>query len=417
VEYVHAWASQNVFLATQFSGISQRYSQLHREQLQQASGSIPDCRDGSRTGSDLIVLILESWSAYHSGLWGGTKNWTPELDAIAKQSLRTRRFVAGGFNTNDGLMAVIAGIPVLSPLTSLFARRSFEPAWGWDYTLPRQLKSGGYDTAFLTSGDLGFMNKGAWLEHVGFDYIEGHDHASYADAPRSHFKSAPDHLLFERATKYWESHADMDQPLGLVIESVSSHTPFRHPISKEPGEEGVIRYLDSSVGDFFRGLENVGYFTAGGVLVIVSDHRSMTVIGEDERKAFGVWAPALIPLIVHGNSIAPTSTDQLAHQSDLAPSLANLLTDRGCGFPGWNNVFEMPEELRRHCAYHSSGTNWEHVLTYCEGGFGIVQLKGDQSDFITSDGLSPEVRKRILDEIAHWRVVTQQQTDQYLSSH
>lgn len=37
---------------------------------------------------DVVVLILESWSAYQSALWGGLGNdWTPRLDALARENV------------------------------------------------------------------------------------------------------------------------------------------------------------------------------------------------------------------------------------------------------------------------------------------------------------------------------------------
>lgn len=415
VFYVHAWAVENVFLANQFSGVSNRYSDAYLEQAAEQMDSVPQCRKGQNQQRDLIVLILESWSAYQSKLWGGNNDWTPELDKIAKASLQPTTFVAGGFSTNHGLMSIIGGIPILSPLTSQFTRVAFEPAWGWPHTLPNQLAKGGYHTALLTTGDLNFLDKGKWFRHAGFQHIEGHEHPFYNDMTRAHFNSAPDEALFDRALQYWSRNTGTLSPLAIVIESVSTHGPYIHPISGEKSEEAVFHYLDNAVRAFFRGLHDQGFFTTGGVLVIVSDHRSMTVIGKQEFATYGAFAPALIPMMIYGESIDPATVNRLFHQSDIAPSLAMLLTSEACGYPGWVSLFEGNDDTKNRCVYHSSGKDFAQILVYCEHGNGIIELNGDQSEFIDENGLSPAQQQRLLQQVALFRDAAQKTSQEYLA--
>ena len=415
VHYVNAWAVQNVFFANQFSGISSRYTDEYLESANEQEGALSQCQNGQNQQRDLIVLILESWSPYQSALWGGMNDWTPELDKIAQSSLRATRFIAGGFNTNQGLMSIIAGIPILSPMTSQFTRKTFEPAWGWEQTLPKQLAKGGYHTALLTTGDLSFMDKGKWFHHVGFQHIEGHDHPFYDDKPRGYFKSAPDEALFDRALEFWSTKDSANSPLGLVVESVSTHSPFIHPITKEKTEEAAIRYMDMSVGRFYQKLHAKGFFDAGGILVIVSDHRSMTVVGEEEFETYGALAPALVPMLIYSKSIDPVTVNRLYHQSDLTPSLATLLTNEGCGYPEWKSLFADYNSVNHRCVYHASGKNWSQIMVYCESGQGIIELNGDESEFVDGYGISPAERERILHQIAYFRNAAQTTTDKYLS--
>lgn len=415
-QYVHAWATDNVFITSQFSGVSSRYSDEYLGSFANHFESIPFCRQGVDKQQDVIVLILESWSAYHSDTWGGAISWTPELDSISKKSMVFQRTIAGGFNTNQGLMSIISGVPLLSPLTSLFSRKAFEPAWGWDYTLPKQLASGGYRTAFLTSGDLSFHGKAAWIEHAGFDYIEGHDASVYEGHPRRHFNAAPDDVLFSRAVDYWNDHPGASEPLAIVVESVSSHTPFIHPLTGEKGEEPVIRYMDEVTGSFFRSLESAGYFSHGGLLVIASDHRSMTVIREEEGRLFGDWAPALVPMLIYGEDIRPQTIERVVHQSDITPSLAGALTEQGCGYPGWRNLFREDPGETNSCVFHASGTDWEKLLVFCDRGHGVIELDGDQSRFLATDSISISDQQMLLKKVAYFRSEAQANSEEYLSS-
>lgn len=415
-QYVHAWATDNVFATSQLSGLSARYSDEYLNSLASQFETIPSCKPGVDERQDVIVLILESWSAYHSDTWGGANSWTPELDSISKKSMLFQRTIAGGFTTNQGLMSIISGVPVLSPMTSPFSRKAFEPAWGWDYTLPKQLANGGYRTAFLTSGDLSFNGKAAWIEHAGFDYIEGHDAPVYEGHPRGQFSAVPDEVLFNRAMDYWSENANASKPLAVVVESVSSHTPFIHPLTGEKGEEPVIRYMDEATGSFFHSLESTGYFSRGGLLVIASDHRSMTVIREEEGRLFGDWAPALVPMLIYSEDINPQTIERVVHQSDITPSLAGMLTKQGCGYPDWRNLFDEDSGDAESCVFHASGTEWENLLVFCDKGYGVIELDGDQSQFLTADRISISDQEVLLKKVAFFRSMTQANNEGYLSS-
>ena len=406
LDYVHAWAAENVFTTSQYSGLSRPYSESYLGAAQASIGNIPECRKGENTQRDVIVLILESWSAYHSGFWGGARDWTPSIDKIAPNSIHATRFIAGGFTTNQGLMSIVSGIPVISPLTSLFEWKAFDPSWGWQHTLPAQLDSGGYHTAFLTSGNLGFSGKGKWLEHTGFGYTEGSDYPGYEGHPRSLFNSVPDEVLFDRAVSYWQNHDHETGPLALVVESVSSHTPFKHPLTGEKGEEPVIRYMDGATGSFFEELSEAGFFSSGGVLLLVSDHRAMTVMNQHEVESFGAWASGLIPLLLFGDDLAPRATDRVYHQSDIAPSLAGYFTGRGCGFPGWRSLFEEPENVENRCVFHASGSDWEKLNVYCDRGHGVIALNGDDSKFLESHNLSKQLQDHALGQVAYFRTTS-----------
>ena len=414
IDYVHAWAAENVFMTSQFSGLSRDYSGLDMDDAKASIGEIPECRPGRNARRDIIILILESWSSYQSHKWGGAKNWTPSLDMIFDKSIANTRFIAGGFTTNQGLMSIISGIPIISPLTSLFEWKAFEPSWGWQYTLPGQLEDGGYQTAFLTSGNLSFAEKGGWIEHTGFSYIEGSDYSGYAGHPRSHFDAVPDEVLFDRAVSYWKDHVSKSRPMALMIESVSSHTPFKHPLTGEIGEESVMRYMDRAAGNFVDRLEAEDYFSSGGILLLVSDHRSMTVLNDHEVESFGAWAPGLIPFLLRGFDMAPRPTDFVYHQSDIAASLAGYLTERGCGYPGWRSLFEIPEDTENRCVFHASGTDWEKLHVFCDKGHGVIALDGDDSRFLESHELSKQRRDHILKTVAYFRTVTQENSQSYL---
>ena len=413
--YVHAWATRNVFTANQIHGLSRPYSSNYLERAFETLSPQSQCSQGDNRRRDVIVLILESWSAYHSPLWGGYRDWTPGLDLIAKEHTQFAKFIGGGYNTNHGLMSILAGTPVLAPLSSLFTRVSFDPAWGWPHSLPAQLGRAGYFTAFLTSGDLSFTGKGNWLRHLGFDEVEGHMHPSYRGLPRIHFNAAPDAALYRRAIQYWRAHP-VGQPLALVIESVSSHNPFMHPLTRESGEEQAIRYMARTAADFQRTLTAKGFFSKGGLLIMVSDHRAMTAVSPEEFEVIGTDAAARVPMVVIASHDTAGTVTTLTHQADIAPSIAALMTPQGCGYPGWQSLFKKSPESQQRCVFHARGDDWGLLEVVCTDGQGTVRLAGDDSHFVNVEDIQPNRQQELLHEIAVLRYMAHQHTRAHLAA-
>jgi lipoteichoic acid synthase len=130
---------------------------------------------------NIILLMVESLSSYQSKLFSDIGNWTPHLDAIARDNIYFKNFYANGFTTEDGQIALLTGLPPNYAPSSYSdgGRTFFRGYYGFSNSLPNILKGQGYTTEFLTNGNLEYSNIGEWAESIAFDYIEGHDHPYY----------------------------------------------------------------------------------------------------------------------------------------------------------------------------------------------------------------------------------------------
>src|SRR5690606_37087644 len=216
---------RNVIASNLNTGVAVPYSEAYKQALLAAAAGRPQqCVAGAARRPDIVLLVLESWSAYQSAQWGGMQDWTPRLDSLARENAWYANFHAGGYTTNEGLMAIFAGLEFLAPVKSYFSIMQFETAWETPSSIPRALEEqGAYHTAFLTSGNLGFTRKGDWLRSIGFDYAEGHDYPGYEGLDRLHFDAPADEFLYARSLDYLREQADATQPVFLAIENVSSH--------------------------------------------------------------------------------------------------------------------------------------------------------------------------------------------------
>lgn len=406
--HVHEWASRNVIAVNLPSGIEIAYHEETREALLQSLHADPktiECIAGRGRTGPIVLLLLESWSTYHSGLWSGLNDWTPRLDAIAQDSLHFQRMHAGGFNTNEGLISLFTGLDFVLPMKPAHRFEAFDGAWGLSGTLPEKLEKAGFHTVFLTSGDLSFTRKGEWLKGIGFSRVEGHEYPGYDGYPRLHFRAVPDDVLYRRALDVIASLRRADVPAFIVVENVSSHHPFIHPYTGERSEEAVFRFMDAAAADFIEALRAEDFFE-DGLLVVFSDHRAMTPILGDELRLFGRAAASLIPAFVVGGTEvphAPRAIDKPFHQSDLMPTLLRHVKQEFCFFAPFRDLL-APEQSGSRCVIHARGDRRDHLDVFCEEAEGTVRIAGDDSYFIDQVGLSQDQQRSLLRHIAAQRL-------------
>lgn len=415
LSYAHDWAMRNILTDLMSRGVTTAYSEGYVSSLPPGDPydqGLDHCplAAGKRSQPDIVVLVLESWSAYQSDLWGGLGNdWTPRLDALARENVWYSNYYAGGFSTNEGLMSIMHGTQFFSPVKSYLAiGLPFEGHWNWEDSLASTLSRAGYHTGFLTSGDLSFSLKGDWLENLGFDYIEGHDHPDYDGLPRSHFRSAPDDALYRRTLDYYRQERDTrSEPIMLVVENVSSHLPFIHPYTGERDAEAVFRYMDETAYDFYLALREGGFFAGGGQLLVTSDHRAMIPIGEREAAVLGQSAASRVPAFLVADDQLPREVTALAHQADILPSLLRRAAGSPCVERDYTDLLASGP-VRSECVFHARGDNRDLIDVFCpDGAAGQVTLDGDDTRFTQARGIAPQEQRALVQRLNRARLALQ----------
>jgi hypothetical protein len=169
-----------------------------------------------------------------------------------------------------------------------------------------------------------------------------------------------------------------------------------------------MKYADRAFGDFMLELDQSGYFS-DGILIVASDHRSMTPVPLRELETFGTDAHSQIPAFIVGAGFdAGTADDRVCSQADLVPSLELWLG--GSARLGalqslmWNGSSQPPETAALNCAFHSRGDLRGLVEVICNSGRGQVRLDGDQTRFTHYEGLNPADREQVLRRLAVLRL-------------
>ncbi|MDJ0653592.1 MAG: LTA synthase family protein [Xanthomonadales bacterium] len=399
-DYVNSWAYRNVLAANLASSDRQRYTDETTQRIQETAVP-PQCIGGldSPERRNVVMVIIESWSPYHSQLESGIHDWTPALDRLAARGQRFTAFHAGGFSTNEGLVGILAGVPIWVPFVHLVQATPFLYQWGITETLPVVFNKAGYHTAFLTSGPLSFAEKDRWLRDIGFAELEDGTHPHYQNKPRFSFGAPADNELYARALS-WQSAART--PYFLVVETVTTHQPYIDPVTRKHSLEAAIRFADQAAADYVHQLDAMGFFE-DGLLVLLSDHRAMTPMLAEELDALGTAAYSRVPMLILDPRRPPGEIDALLQQSDLVPSFSHWLGLGTC-LDSHDDLVFAPGTNAGRCTFHARGAERGLMDVICPEGQALVRLSGDSTHFLDPANLSPGRQQALLDFIARERI-------------
>ncbi len=389
---------QNIFVYNLPKGCDLPYSENFIENLRK----IPECVEihtGENNRPDIILLLVESLSSSQSLFFSGINNFTPHFDSIAEQNLSFFNFIANGASTDQGLVALLLGILPLPAVDS--AHRGPFQTYQSVESLPFFLKKYGYKTYFLTTGDLSFTNKGAWLNKIGFDVIEGDETPEYKKWPRYAFNAAPDEALYNHAEKLIKILKINGRPDFVVIETVSSHLPFIDPYGQSNTEESVIRYVDQQMGKFYTKLLDLHFFK-NGLLLITGDHRIMAPLSSAEIKKYGDSAFTRVPLVVADGGKRKGKNSTYFQQTDLYSSFKWLVSEEYKKTP-WDGNFLQPNPEPAICILAHMVNNVDLVYAFCGSAEGYIKLEGDKTHLIKGE-IEPLIAKMAVEKINRNRI-------------
>jgi phosphoglycerol transferase MdoB-like AlkP superfamily enzyme len=368
------------------------FSDAFRAQILAAPPTAMNCEPGRGRRLNVILLIVESLSAYHSHFFSGVEDWTPNLDAIARRETALTNFHANGWTTTGGLVSLLTGTLPLVPELRTSRTTAFTPIGGTsltDYldvprTLPRTLSEQGYATEFVAPGDLKFVGQDKWLPAVGFQKIvSGDDPRFAAQKRRGPFNSVPDRLLYSVALNEL-TQMPADKPYFMVVQTFWSHRPFMDPDDdgKLNGEERVFRDSDAQIGAFYERLRAAGFFQ-NGLLFITGDHRAPEPFQKVEFERFGASAAARIPGVIATRAVdLPQVLAQDFQQRDFPASIEALVGDRYCLGPQEGSFLSNPP-MPPSCIIQARGDDRDLIYVKCGTAEGTVRATGDATRFVS----------------------------------
>jgi len=309
---------------------------------------------------NIVLLILESWSADLIADLGGETGITPEFDKLERNGILFDQMYAAGSRSEQGMASIFGGFPG-HPVSSITVQPDKFVKLP---SLVKDLKKDGYSSAFYFGGQLIYGNIKGYIIFNGFDKImEGYDFPE--TLPRGklgiHDEFTLDYMV--------NDVGKLKQPFFSALFTVSTHSPWDQPFEKPlkwgDNEREYINaayYTDHCLGEFFAKAKTKPWY-ANTLFIILADH---------SHNSYRNWHPESkeyhkIPMLFYGEPIRDelkgTAWHKLGNQHDLP---ATLLHQLGLSAKEFRFSKDLFNPTTQDFAYYSTedGVGWIRPNAY-----------------------------------------------------
>ncbi len=291
---------------------------------------------------NVVVILMESFSARFVGALGAPSALTPEFDRLSERGILFERAFSNGTHTHQGVYATLTSFPNLPGYEYLMKMMEANQEFSG---LPTLLHRHDYQSLFLYNGLFSWDNKEGFFRQHGMDrFIGTNDYVNptFVDP----VWGVSDYDVFTRANREFKDMAEKG-PFFSSILTLSNHAPFNLP---EPlpferirtgdayeGRYNGMRYADWALGEFFRMAQQEDYFN-DTLFVITGDHG----FGSPPMITPMMLSRFHVPLLFYAPGLLGDHAERrqtVASQVDIGPSVLGLL---GMNDPhqGWGrNLF------------------------------------------------------------------------------
>ena len=274
---------------------------------------------------NVVIFIMESWSAKHMASLGGKISASPHFDELAKDGLLLTNFFANGQRSMEGLAAVLGSMPVWKGMIlgqgGLLLQTRIEP-------IGSIFKKNGYETIFFHGARPGSMGFDGLVKRLGFNRHVSMDDFDVNEKTYDGVWGIYDEDVFLRAHEEFAKISAAGKRFFSVIYSLTSHSPYSIPSEKFRRFTGDVpyakflnsmAYTDYALDSFFKNAREAGYFK-DTLFIVTADHtegRSTSdTLYESYRIPFLLYAPGIVE---------PGMLDAPASQLDVVPTVLDVL--------------------------------------------------------------------------------------------
>ena len=284
---------------------------------------------------NVVVILLESFSAEYTGALNPGMHFTPFLDSLSKQGLLFTHCYANGKSSIEGVPSVLGSmpsyysLPFISSSQSIYNNTSFASL----------LKPLGYHTAFLYGSYNGTMEFDSYAGSAGYEKYLG-------------LNEFPEHKKYESDwgiddvtyLKYAKGQLDsMQEPFHASLFTLSSHHPFKLPQHYEnilpKGNHPIystIAFTDLALRQFFEAASKSNWYS-NTVFLLCGDHTGpfQNKTYWDEMNFFHIFALLYTP----GGELSGRY-NKIVQQTDFLPSVMQYLNYSGSFPTNGTSIFD-----------------------------------------------------------------------------
>ena len=336
---------------------------------------------------NIVLLILESWSADLIEHLGGEKGITPWFKELEQNGILFDHIYASGARSEQGMACIFGGFPA-TPVSSITVQPDKFVKLP---SLTRILDKNGYTTSFYFGGQLIYGNIKSYIMFNNFDRVmEGRDFPK--DLPRGKLGVHDQYTLSRMLSDLTKEK----QPFFSALFTLSTHSPWDQPFEKPlkwgDNEREYINaayYTDHCLGNYFEKAKKERWFN-NTLFIIIADH---------SHNSYKNWHPQSkeyhkIPLLFYGNVIKDEFKGKVIHktgnQHDIA---ATLLTQLGVTSREFHWSKNLLNPYTPDFAYFSSedGCGWIRPDAYFSFDAGpnyyhFLEIKENIKDSILREG-------------------------------
>jgi phosphoglycerol transferase MdoB-like AlkP superfamily enzyme len=348
---------------------------------------------------NVVIVLLESFAYYKTGLSGNPLDPTPNFDAIAKGGVLFPRFYTPHSGTARSVFASVTGLPDIdrsrtSTRNPLIARQN---------TLLNAFT--GWDKFYFLGGSASWGNIRALLSH-NVEGLHIYEEGSYS-SPRVDVWGISDLDLFVEANRVLSQ--PREHPFVAIIQTAGNHKPYTIPEnshgferSKTPAAEAqrwgfksvgdldAMRLVDHSIGYFFDIARKEKYF-ADTLFVFYGDHGLPATPEHRPAAERQLRLPRYhVPLVFYAPKyLAPRVVDEVASQLDVLPTVVGLAGARGVNSTLGRDLFD-PAFANQHYAFTIERLEKNPLLGVITKDFYLQEsADGSQRDLYRLDSPTP----------------------------
>ena len=282
-----------------------------------AAAKTPDGHPRAK-GANVILIVMDTLRADHLGCYGYHRPTSPNIDALAKESVTFNRSYSHAPWTHPSIASLMTGL-----------HPRYHGVHQWNHklsekyvTLSEVLKAGGYNT-------------GAIMSHSLFDPRHGHrqgydiyDLSALGDNDPN--KSITSEGVTNRALHALEV---LKEPFFLFVHYFDPHTEYIHHKEQFPwaGDDDMSRYdseiafTDFHIGRLLDVLKEKG-LKDRTVVAFTSDHGEEFRDHGGEEHGITLYEEVVrVPLLLRIPGVKPTRVKEMVAQTHVAPTLLDLV--------------------------------------------------------------------------------------------
>jgi len=313
----------------------------------------------SSTRPNIVMFILEGWSADLVASLGGDAGITPFTDSLAQDGVLFTQFYNSGMRSQQGISAIISGYPSFpySTLTQHPEKYRKLPSF------VKKIDSLGYETAFTFGGSLDYGNIRSYLNANAFDFIKEQKDIN-SSIPSGKLGIHDEYMM----PVFMGDIDQLNPPFFSALFTVSTHTPYDQEMPEvftnyqyEGPYVNAAHYSDACLKDFFAKARTKPWYD-NTLFIFISDHSHVSYKNTDYfdpeyNRIVCLW---------YGNVIKPEyrgfRVDKHGSQADFARTMLTQMQVN-------NTAFKWGKDLLNPCSP-------DYAYFSYEVGFGWVRPWG-----------------------------------------